>query len=308
MNKELKIALIYGGISSEREISIKSGKAVEESLKRLGFDYKVFDPIDRKLFIDQITRYRPDLAFIVLHGKGGEDGTIQSLLEFLNIKYTGSDPKTSAITMDKDLTKKILSAEGITVPQGKTLKFPEKEPGTLDFPVVVKPATEGSSVGVFIVNNNQQLDKAIKEAYKLDSKIIVEQYIKGRELTVGILNGEPLEIVEIIVEDGFYDYKNKYFSNKTKYICPAQIEKDIYEKIKSIAKLSCDLLGVKGAARVDFILTQDNIPYLLEINTIPGMTDHSLLPKSAAAAGIDFDTLVENIIMGALYGKEEKKA
>lgn len=307
MDKNIKLALIYGGTSSEREISIKSGKAVEDALKRLGINYKVFDPIDKKLFIDKILEYNPDLAFIVLHGKGGEDGTIQSILEFLNIKYTGSDPKTSAITMDKDITKKLLSSENIPVPKGITLNFPENDIPDIEFPLVVKPATEGSSIGVFIVNDKAHLTKALNEAYKLDSKIIVEQYIKGRELTVGILNGEPLEIVEIIVENGFYDFQNKYLSNKTKYIYPARIEKEIYNKIKQLAKKSCDILNVKGAARVDFILSEDNIPYLLEINTIPGMTDHSLLPKSAKAAGIDFDTLVENIILGALYGKEKKK-
>ncbi|NPA52908.1 MAG: D-alanine--D-alanine ligase [Aquificae bacterium] len=307
MNKNLKIALLYGGASSEREISIKSGKAVENSLKRLGIPYKVFDPIDKKRFIDKIVQYQPDLAFIALHGKGGEDGTIQSLLEFLNIKYTGSDPKASAITIDKSITKSILSAYKIPVPSGITLTSSQREIPKIEFPAVVKPATEGSSVGVFIVRNRQELEKAVKEAYKLDSKIVIEKYIEGREITVGILNEEPLEIVEILVEEGFYDYKNKYLSTKTKYICPAEIEKNTYQLIKAIAKRSCELLGVKGTARVDFILDKNDTPYLLEINTIPGMTDHSLLPKSALASGLDFDTLIENIIMGALYGKEKKK-
>ena len=309
MLKNLKIALLYGGISSEREISIKSGKAVEESFKRLGLNYRVFDPVEGKLFLEKLVDYSPDIAFIALHGKGGEDGTIQGVLDFLNIPYTGSTQKTSAITIDKDLTKKILSIENLPVPKGKVLfreNFEEDMIEDIKLPVVVKPATEGSSIGVFIVNSASELKDAVKNAFKLDSKVIVEEFIKGRELTVGILNGQPLEIVEIIVEEGFYDYKNKYFSDKTKYICPAYLEKDLYREIQNIAKKSCEILNVEGAARVDFILSDDGIPHILEINTIPGLTDHSLLPKSAAAAGLSFDDLIENILLGALYGKKEK--
>ncbi len=304
MIKDLKVALVYGGISSEREISIKSGKAVEKALIRLGVDFKSFDPIDRKRFIDELLKYKPDVAFLALHGKGGEDGIIQGVLEFLNIPYTGSDIKASAIAMDKALTKRILMSEGINVPYGITVSSEDFDFSI--FPAVVKPSKEGSSVGVFIVRDEYELKSAVKEALKLDSTVIVEQYIDGRELTVGILNGEPLEIVEVIVKDGFYDYKNKYFSENTKYICPANLNREIYRKIQSIAKRICKIIGVKGTARVDIILSEDT-PYVLEINTIPGLTEKSLLPKSAKAAGIEFDELIERMILGVLYEKEKTR-
>jgi len=299
LNK-LKIALLYGGSSSEREISIKSGKAVENALKKLGFQYSVFDPAEGKDFIKKITDYNPDLAFIALHGKIGEDGTIQGVLEFLGIKYTGSDLKTSAICMDKSLTKDILKAEGITVPEGYTIQnLDQINDLRLGYPVVVKPNSEGSSIGVKIVENEDQLGKAVGEILKIDSKVIIERFIKGREITVGILNGEPLDIIEIKVKEGFYDYYNKYISQETEYICPAEIESSLYRKIQNTALKIYNILGCKGVARVDFILDKDK-PYFLEVNTIPGLTDHSLIPKAAAVKGINFESLILKIIEGAL--------
>ena len=306
MIEKLKVALIYGGISSEREISIKSGKSVERVFKKLGVNYRVFDPIERERFISGLVHFKPDVAFLALHGKGGEDGTIQGVLEFLNIPYTGSGVKASAIAMDKALTKKILKSEGIKVPEG-TVVCSLEELSLFPLPAVVKPSKEGSSVGVFIVKSEEELINAVKNALKLDNTIIVEEYIKGRELTVGYLNGEPLEIVEIVVEDGFYDYKNKYFSGKTEYICPAHIESNLYREIQDIARRSCEIVGIRGAARVDIILSEDNVPYVLEINTIPGLTDKSLLPKSAKASGINFEELIEKMVIEAVYEKEETK-
>ncbi|WP_457621298.1 D-alanine--D-alanine ligase [Persephonella sp.] len=299
MNK-LRIALLYGGLSSEREISIKSGTAVERALKSLNLTYRVFDPAEGTEFIKKITEYKPDLAFIALHGKTGEDGIIQGVLEFLGIRYTGSDLKTSAICMDKSLTKDILKSKGIIVPESVTINNPDQiDKINLSYPVVVKPNSEGSSIGVSIVENKDQLEEAVKTVLQLDNKAVIEKYIKGREITVGIINGEPLDIIEIKVKKGFYDYYNKYLSQETRYICPARIEDSLYKYIQNTALKIYNILGCRGVARVDFILAQDK-PYFLEVNTIPGLTDHSLIPKAAAVKGIDFENLILKIIKGAL--------
>ncbi len=297
----LKIALLYGGYSREREISIKSGKSVEKALQKLGYSYKVFDPVDREKFIKEILDYNPDLAFISLHGKGGEDGTIQSILEFLNIPYTGSDAKTSMICIDKVLTKMYLQHFNIPTPDWKfftslkdTLKY------NPDFPTVVKAPNEGSSIGVYIVNNKKEYEKAVNEVFQLDEKVLVEKFIKGRELTVGILDDEVFDIVEVVVEDGFYDYQNKYITGKTKYICPANLPEDIYKTVQELGYKTYKKLNCKGQARIDIILDYEFRPYVLEVNTIPGMTEFSLLPKAAAVRGISFDELVKRIIESGL--------
>lgn len=301
--KNLKIALLYGGTSSEREISIKSGKAVENIFFNLGLNYKVFDPLNKETFVNQLVDFNPDVVFIALHGKGGEDGTIQGLLDYLGFTYTGSGLKASAVAMDKALTKTILKANNLPVPEGFVLhsenelkKIKEK----IDFPVVVKANSEGSSVGVFIVESLDSLEEKVKDCFKLDSKVIIEKFVEGRELTVSILNGKPLEIVEIKVEDGFYDYKNKYITGKTKYICPAEIETDIYKNLQDLSLEAYNLIGCKGAARVDIILDKNSNPYILEINTIPGLTEKSLLPKAAKAAGFSFEDLILEMVWGAI--------
>jgi len=296
-----KIALLYGGYSREREISIKSGKAVEKALNQLGYDYKVFDIIERDKFIKEILEYKPDLAFIVLHGKGGEDGTIQAILEFLGIPYTGSDMKTSVIAMDKVLTKMYLKNFGIPTPDW--IFFTEEKEALSyrpDFPVVVKAPTEGSSIGVYIVNNQQEYENAVKEVFDLDDKVLIEKFIKGRELTVSILDDEVFDIVEVVVSEGFYDFNNKYITGKTQYICPAQLDEDVYKSIQGLGYKVYKLLNCKGPARVDIILENNNNPYVLEVNTIPGMTEFSLLPKAALARGITFNQLVEKVIKNSL--------
>ncbi len=299
MLNNLKVALLYGGISSEREISIKSGKAVEYALKKLGYEYLSLDPAEKEIFLEKLISFNPDVVFIALHGKGGEDGTIQGLLEFLGYRYTGSPVKASAIAMDKAITKDILKSHNIPVPNGYTFfSIEEALEVEVSFPVVVKPSSEGSSIGVFISQNRQEYKEHIIEAFKIDKKVIVEEFIKGRELTVGVLNGEPLDIIEIKVEKGFYDYKNKYFSDKTEYICPPEIEKTLYKKIQDLAAEAYSIIGCKGAVRVDFIL-REKTPYILEINTVPGLTDHSLLPKAALCKGLNFEKLIEEIIKDA---------
>ncbi|WP_457643132.1 D-alanine--D-alanine ligase family protein [Persephonella sp.] len=299
---DLRIALVYGGSSSEREISIKSGKSVEEALKRLKIQYRVFDPIKPDIFVKELISYSPDLVFNMLHGKGGEDGSIQGLFETLGFRYTGSPVKASAVAMDKTLTKEIALTCGITTPHWKTAESTEQISDWEIFPAVVKPNSEGSSIGVSIVYSIEELKTAVEEALSLDRKVLIEQFIEGREITVGILNGKPLPPVEITVEEGFYDYNNKYISDKTRYTVEPDISDSLKEKLFNFSEKIYSKLGCRGASRVDFIV-KDETPYFLEINTIPGMTDHSLLPKSAQACGIDFDTLVAKIIEGALNEK-----
>lgn len=298
-----RIALVYGGVSRERDISIKSGKAVENALKSLKYEYKVFDPADGKKFIDEIYDYKPDLAFLVLHGKGGEDGTVQAILEFLNIPYTGSDHITSAIAIDKHLTKILLRYYGINVPKDRL--FTSKDAAleySPDFPVVVKAPREGSSIGVYVVSNYQEYTEAVNKVFEIDEKVLVEEFIKGRELTVSVVDGVVYDIVEIKVENGFYDFNNKYIAGKTMYECPAKLDPTIYVDVQRIGLEAYNALGCKGAARVDMILSENNVPYVLELNTIPGMTERSLLPKALATSGIDFNSLVDMIIKNSLKG------
>ncbi len=293
----IKVALLYGGYSKEREISIKSGKAVEKALQKLGYDYKVFDIVDREFFIKNILEYKPDIAFIALHGKGGEDGTIQAILDFLNIPYTGSGMKTSVVAMDKVLTKMYLESFHIPTPSWKFfLDLESALQYVPNFPCVVKAPTEGSSIGVYITTNSQEYQKAVQEVFNIDDKVLIEDFIEGRELTVSVVEGKAYDIVEVIVEEGFYDYNNKYITGKTKYVCPAQLKEDIYRDIQNLGLTVYNILGCKGAARVDIILNKDNKPYVLEVNTIPGMTEFSLLPKAVAAKGIDFTNLVDMLI------------
>lgn len=298
---DIRIALVYGGTSREREISIKGGRAVESALKRLGYEYDVFDPAEGKDFIDRIHSYKPDLAFLVLHGKNGEDGVIQSIFEFLNIKYTGSNHVTSVLAMDKTLTKIILKNYGIRVPEGKVFYSLED---ALNFvptlPTVVKAPTEGSSIGVYIVNRMEDYVKSVKEVFELDEKALVEEYVEGRELTVSVIDGQVYDIVEIKVEDGFYDFTNKYASTKTKYICPAELDDSVYRDIQEIGLKVYKILNCRGPARIDIMLSRQNLPYVLEVNTIPGMTERSLLPKSVSCQGITFDMLVDRIINNSL--------
>ena len=299
MLSDLKIALVYGGKSSEREISIKSGEAVKRSLERLNLRFKVFDPVDPKNFVKDLIDYNPDVIFNLLHGKFGEDGSIQGLFETLGYRYTGSPVKASAIAMDKSLTKELAGMSGVKTPEWITVKRPEDIKKWDLFPAVVKPNREGSSIGVEIVYDKDKLPESVKKALKIDKEVIIEQFISGREITVGIIDGKTLEPIEIVVEEGFYDFENKYISEKTQYIVSPDLtdierKRLLQDSLKIYKKLGC-----KGAARVDFIL-KDGVPYFLEINTIPGMTDHSLLPKAASASGMDFDTLVVTILKGAL--------
>ncbi len=302
----LKIGVISGGISSEREISLITGKNIYQSLLKSGYDTVFIDLKD-----DFYSKLREiDLAFLAVHGRYGEDGTVQGLLELMKIPYTGSGVLASAIAINKIISKKILIYENIPTPEYIELDFIGSEglnkivsviEKKFDYPIVVKPNSEGSTIGVNIVQKKDQLRNAVEEAIRYDYKILVEEYIKGRELTVSIIGREPvaLPIIEIKPKSGFYDYKSKYTKNMTQYIVPAELDKKIAGRISEMALRCHKVLGCNGISRVDFMLDGNGNAYVFELNTMPGMTATSLVPKAAKVAGIDFALLVEIILDSA---------
>ena len=295
--KKRRIGVIMGGTSPEREISLKTGTAVFRALKASGYKASRIDA--DKDIIEKLLKTKIDVAFIALHGGWGENGGIQGVLEIMGILYTGSGVCASAVAMDKILSKEIFFYHGLPTPEfwiysGKRSgieKFIKTQ--SVKLPVVVKPATGGSTIGISIVSSKKDLKKAVSRALSFDSTILIEKYIEGRDLTVGILKNRPLPIVEMVPKSGFYDYRSKYKMGKTKYICPAEIPSRAAEKVQDIAMKAYLALGCKGAPRIDFRLTPDNRPFILEANTIPGMTETSLLPMAASKAGIGFNRLVE---------------
>ena len=291
----MKVAVVFGGPSPEADVSRKSATGVISALKKKG--YEVFPVELDSSLLRKLEEINPDRVFLVLHGSPGEDGTVQGLLELLGFNYTGCNTQTSAICMDKDITKRVLKTYGIPVPAGETY-FSEEEVELLELPCVVKPARTGSSVGINLARTEEEFWKAVKEAFSYDSKILVEEYIEGREITVGVLNGKALPPVEIVTETNFYDYEAKYESSKTQYVVPAPLPERLEKKILRISEKVYKVLECRGAVRVDFRVDERGAPYLLEVNTIPGMTERSLLPKAAKSAGIDFPELIERILRG----------
>jgi len=289
------IAVLMGGNSAEREISLNSGEAVYQSLKSQQIDCFKFDWKDDNL--DNLWSQEFDLAFVVLHGRGGEDGVIQRLLEARNISYTGSNSDASANGMDKYLSKEIwkfsklplapslLATQNTTLP---TISFP--------LPWAVKPVSEGSSIGISKVVELAQLDAALALAWQYDNRVLIEQWIEGEEYTVAILGGKALPVIKIIADQDFYNYESKYLSSTTQYLCPCGLTENQESQLKEIALQAFQTIGATGWGRIDFILDKDNSPFLLEINTVPGMTSHSLVPMAAKAAGITFEQLVKQII------------
>lgn len=290
-----------GGQSAEREISLQTGHAVCAALARLGYHVK---PIDADAALPWTLRSKKvEVAFVALHGRGGEDGMVQGLLEVLGIPYTGSGVRASAIAMDKASTKAILQTHGIPVPRGVVLggEYPKwVPPGGLKWPVVVKPSSEGSTIGVSIVRSSKTWRSALRRSYQYDSKTIIESYIEGREIAIGVIDGKALPAVEIQAPGGFYDFQAKYKKSETKYICPAPLLKGRLNRMQTLAVQAYDVIGCEGAARVDFRLSKQGRPVVLEINTIPGMTERSLLPMAAAQAGLTYDELVERMLKGAM--------
>ncbi len=299
------VGVLAGGISAEREVSLKTGKKIYNALRKLKYNTMFIDP--KNNLIEDLKKI--DIAFLALHGRYGEDGTIQGLLELLKIPYTGSGVLASAIVLNKLATKKFLEYEKIKTPPYVGLNFNseidinkiKEKVEKFSYPAIVKPNSEGSTIGITIVNNEENLLKAIEIAAKHDNEVIIEKYIKGRELTVSIIGDEPiaLPIIEIKPKSGFYDYEAKYTVNMTEYIVPAKIDKKITKEIKGIGIKCHKILGCANLSRVDLIFSENNVPYVLEVNTMPGMTPTSLVPKAAEAAGISFEVLVEILLNNA---------
>lgn len=302
MNRDAfgKVAVLLGGRSAEREISLKSGAAVLAALKRRGVDAHAFDPLERP--IAELVTEKFDRAFIMLHGRFGEDGTVQGALELLGIPYTGSGVMASALAMDKWRSKLIWKAAGIPTPkyarldEGAKGADVEKLIKGLRPPFMVKPAREGSSLGMSKVRRTQELEKACRLARKYDALILVEEFIEGQEFTASILGTEVLPLIRLETPRVFYDYRAKYFSNTTKYHCPCGLSKKKENAIQKLARDAFELLGCRGWGRVDLMLDRKGRSYFLEVNTVPGMTDHSLVPMSARAAGLSFEDLSLSIL------------
>ncbi len=322
-----RIGVLMGGPSAEREISLKSGKAVYESLKQSGIEVIAIDikTDDIKENIRLIELHKINCAFLALHGRFGEDGQIQQILDDLKLPYTGSDVGASRLAMDKIASHKVFMACGLNVPRYEVIEKPadpspakagsgcpslfgRKSPGgqNFKFPLVVKPAACGSSVGLSIVDKEDELAKALELAFNFDERALIEEYISGREVTVGILDEQALPVIEIVPKKRFFDYEAKYQPGMTDYIVPAKLEDEVIRQLKLAALKAHRVLDCFGCCRVDMILRDDNAAFILEVNTIPGLTQTSLLPKAAKVAGIDFAKLCIKLIQLA-YEKAQSQ-
>ncbi len=305
-----RIGVLAGGLSAEREVSLKTGGAIYNALQTLGYNVCLIDA--GRDMAQALKRENVEAAFIALHGGYGEDGSIQGFLEVAGIPYTGSGVLASALAMDKEFSKRMFRAQGLPVPEGATLDkkdiFSSKTGALsleLDFsplPWVVKPATEGSSIGVSMVGSREELAPALEKAFSLSGRVIVERRIMGKEVQVGILGGRVLGSVEIRPSLDFYSYEAKYTGGKTRYILPPEVDAKNLEEAHRVGLAAHKALGCRGATRVDLILDQELKPWVLEVNTIPGMTETSLLPKIAKLGGLDFPALVEEILKEAIEG------
>ena len=334
LNPKINIAVFVGGTSPEREVSKSSGKAIYQALTSLGYNCTLIDPAygteqpetDEKFFsakdfgeiknenliktVNSELMDNIDLVFLALHGRWGEDGMIQSLLELKGIKYTGSGVLSSTIAMDKDLSKTIFRKNNVNTPSWFTInkKFNRDEVvriinSKFGYPVIIKPNDQGSTVGLSVVKKDEEIFKAFETAFQYSDLALIEDYIPGREMTVAILEDKPLPVLEIIPKSGFYDYESKYTSGMSEYIVPADVTEDVFDKMQQQAITAFRALRCKAYGRVDFRLNDENIPFCLEVNTLPGMTETSLVPKMANAVGISFEELIDRIIRNSLDGQ-----
>lgn len=296
-----RVGVLMGGLSAEREVSLKSGAAVHQALLNRGYDSVAID-VGRDL-AEVLRRERVEVAFIALHGRYGEDGCVQGLLELLGIPYTGSGVLASALAMHKLYSKQAFAAAGLTITPYVALKRGEMltaEQLPFGLPVVVKPVQEGSSVGVAIVKQPEELQAALDDAFRYDDQVLVEGYVKGQEVQVGILNDLPVGAIEIVPKNEFYDFEAKYTDGMAEHIFPARLTPERYVKVQALGLKAHQALGCSGYSRVDFLVTEDGRYYLLEVNTLPGMTALSLLPEIAQkGAGLGFEELVERIVNSA---------
>jgi D-alanine-D-alanine ligase len=296
-----QVAVLYGGSSAEREISLISGKAVIAGLTRRGIAVTAFDPARRPL--SDLLTLKIDRVWIALHGPGGEDGTVQGALEFMGVPYTGSGVMGSAIGMDKLRTKRLAQSVGIPTAQFVVLRSAHDLDSALErlgLPMIVKPASQGSSVGMTRVEKAQELPQAWNDALRVDPVVFAEPWITGGEYTVSILQGQALPSIRIETPRAFYDYEAKYLRDDTKYYCPSGLSTQAEQHLATLALASFDACGAQGWGRADFMMDRTGRPLLLEINTVPGMTDHSLVPMAARAAGFDFDELVWRVLETSL--------
>jgi D-alanine-D-alanine ligase len=295
-----RVALLMGGRAAEREISLKSGRAVQEALVRLGVDVEPLDP--DATILERLRAGGYDRAFIILHGRGGEDGQIQGALETIGLPYTGSGVLGSALGMDKYRCK--LAWTGCGLPTADFVLLRDETDlaaaAELGFPLMIKPVHEGSSIGMARVESVEALERAWRAAAEFDSLVLAERWIQGTELTCAILGREALPMIRLETPHAFYDYEAKYSADSTRYHCPSGLEADVEAHLRELALQAFDVVGASGWGRVDLMLDGAGRPFLLEINTVPGMTDHSLVPMAARAAGIDFDALVWRILETSL--------
>lgn len=300
--KNKRIGVIYGGRSSERKISLLTGSAILKSLRQMGFNAVGIDAdvnIAAKLRSQKI-----DLAYIALHGRYGEDGTVQGMLEMMDIPYTGCGVASSALAMNKIYSKMVFESAGIPTPKWTAVTSRTRSTVSgLRYPVVVKPASQGSAIGVSIVRNAKEMKPALATAFKYDDQVIIEQFVKGTEITVGVLGGKSLPSVEIVPENEFYDFESKYKPGMSRHIMPPRLPAKVIREAGRLAESTFEAFGCKGVSRIDMIADNKGRLWVLEINTIPGMTETSLLPDEARAAGMDFGGLVLKIIEHSVSGR-----
>ena len=329
----MKIAVLMGGTSAEREVSLASGGAVVKALRERGHDVRTIDTArgfvpeseEAGLLPDGVHSAPPsdlgstlelmalanvpelrdaDVAFLALHGGAGEDGTVQALLQTAGVKYTGSGPLGSGIAMDKDVTKRLLRDSQVPTLPWRVARAPDftYDPDIIEdligYPLIVKPSKQGSSVGLFVVNEPEELASAVQQASQFDTEVMIERFAKGRELTVSVIGDQALPPVEIRPKKGIYDYESKYTPGMTEYLCPAPLDEEVVAQMQAYALRAFRVLKLRGYGRIDFILDKEQL-FCLEANTLPGMTATSLFPKAAAAAGMDFPELCERIVRAA---------
>ena len=300
MNGKLNITVMLGGPSAEREVSLRTGAAVANSLRGLGHEVTELDPQKPGWVLPAKT----DVVFLALHGTYGEDGTVQSELEKLGVPYTGCGVEASRLAFDKVLTKKRCLDRNVPTAPFAVLNSPEQPmPSHLQPPLVIKPVRQGSSVGLQFVDSAEQWPSALREALKYDTEVLAEERIMGRETTVGILGGQVLPVVEVRPKQGAYDYTNKYTAGKTEYLCPAPFDAVTTQNIQAAALGAFESIGGRDYSRVDVMVRENGSPVVLEVNTLPGMTETSLLPKAAAAAGLTYSDLCQRMVDLAMARK-----
>jgi D-alanine-D-alanine ligase len=315
-----RIGVLMGGFSAERDISMRSGLAIYQNLQEMGYDAVLID-VDKNI-ANVIKKEKVRIVFLALHGGIGENGSIQGLLDTVGLPYTGSGVLASALAMDKAASKKIFTYHGLPVApfmvvrnvkaakKGKAkaaiaeisnvFNYPDFPTPSFDLPWVVKPVSEGSSIGVTIVKEEAELGQCLEQTFSIDSKVMIEKFIKGKELHIGVIGDRVLGGVEVRPSLEFYNYEAKYTSGLTDYIIPPEVDEAVYEKASELALKAHMALGCSGVSRVDFMIDKENAPYILEVNTLPGMTTTSLIPKIAKAAGMSFKDIIEEIIRHAL--------